>query len=77
MTGRERSGPSADDPGQRSRSDPVPQPHAPEDVVADLHALLAAADVPGPYVLAGHSLGGVYAPGCTPPPTPTRWPGWC
>ena len=54
-------GPSADDPGQRSRSDPVPQPHAPEDVVADLHALLAAADVPGPYVLAGHSLGGAYA----------------
>lgn len=28
---------------------------------ADLHALLAAADVPGPYVLAGHSTGGPYA----------------
>ena len=28
--------------------------------MADLHALLAAADVPGPYVLAGHSLGGAY-----------------
>ena len=49
-----------DDPAQRSRSDPVPQPRAPEDAVADLHALLAAADVPGPYVLAGHSLGGAY-----------------
>jgi len=29
-------------------------------VVADLHALLAVARVPGPYVLAGHSLGGLY-----------------
>ena len=53
-------GADIDDPAQRSRSDPVPQPRAPEDVVADLHALLAAADVPGPYVLAGHSLGGAY-----------------
>jgi pimeloyl-ACP methyl ester carboxylesterase len=26
-----------------------------------LHALLAAAHVPGPYVLAGHSLGGLFA----------------
>ena len=54
-------GPYSDDPAQYSRSDPVPQPHAPDDVVADLHALLAVADVPGPYVLAGHSLGGAYA----------------
>ena len=54
-------GPYSDDPAQYSRSDPVPQPHAPDDVVADLHALLAVADVPGPYVLAGHSLGGTYA----------------
>jgi pimeloyl-ACP methyl ester carboxylesterase len=28
---------------------------------ADLHGLLAAADVPAPYVLAGHSVGGTYA----------------
>jgi len=28
-------------------------------MVADLHALLQAAGVPGPYVLAGHSLGGL------------------
>jgi len=54
-------GPYTGDPAQPSRSDAVPQPHAPDDVVADLHALLAAADVPGPYVLAGHSLGGAYA----------------
>jgi pimeloyl-ACP methyl ester carboxylesterase len=28
---------------------------------ADVRGLLAAADVPGPYVLAGHSVGGTYA----------------
>ena len=28
---------------------------------SDLHGLLAAAHVPGPYVLAGHSVGGIYA----------------
>ena len=28
-------------------------------MVADLHALLSAADVPGPYILAGHSFGGL------------------
>jgi pimeloyl-ACP methyl ester carboxylesterase len=49
------------DPALRSRSDPVAQPRAPADVAADLHALLQAAAVPGPYVLAGHSLGGAYA----------------
>ncbi len=41
-----------------SRSDPVPQPRMMSDMVADLHALLQAASVPGPYVLVGHSLGG-------------------
>src|SRR5262249_893769 len=51
----------SDDPAERSRSDPVPQPRAAEDTVADLHALLQAAHVPGPYVLAAHSLGGLYA----------------
>ena len=43
-----------------SRSDPVAQPRTAPDVVADLHALLRAAGVPGPYVLAGHSLGGFF-----------------
>ena len=43
-----------------SRSDPVPQPRTARDVVADLHALLRAAETPGPYVLAGHSAGGLF-----------------
>lgn len=30
-------------------------------LASDLHALLRAAHVPGPYVLAGHSVGGTYA----------------
>lgn len=30
-------------------------------LASDLHGLLAAAHVPGPYVLAGHSVGGIYA----------------
>lgn len=41
------------------RSDPVPMPCPVEDAVHDLHALLQAADIPGPYVLVGHSLGGL------------------
>jgi pimeloyl-ACP methyl ester carboxylesterase len=40
-----------------SRSDPVPQPTTAEDAVSDLHALLSAAGVAGPYVLVGHSYG--------------------
>lgn len=52
---------ASDDPAERSRSDPVQQPRAAEDTVADLHALLQSAHVPGPYVLAAHSLGGLYA----------------
>ncbi|CAA9573305.1 MAG: hypothetical protein AVDCRST_MAG86-1900 [uncultured Truepera sp.] len=43
-----------------SRSDPIPQPRTAESVVADLHALLRVAGVPGPYVLVGHSLGGMF-----------------
>jgi pimeloyl-ACP methyl ester carboxylesterase len=45
---------------RQSRSDPVPMPRTAVDVVADLHALLRAAGVPGPYVFAGHSLGGLF-----------------
>jgi pimeloyl-ACP methyl ester carboxylesterase len=43
-----------------SRSDPAAMPRSASDVVADLRALLRAAGVPGPYVLVGHSLGGLF-----------------
>ena len=39
-------------------SDPAPTPRTGREVAADLHALLQAAGVPGPYVLVGHSIGG-------------------
>jgi pimeloyl-ACP methyl ester carboxylesterase len=42
-------------------SDPTPKPPILSDTVNDLHAALKAAGVPGPYVLVGHSLGGVEA----------------
>ena len=42
-----------------SRSTSVPQPTTPKNGVADLHALLTAAKIPGPYVLVGHSFGGL------------------
>lgn len=44
-----------------SRSSPVEQPTTVQGDAADLEALLAATDVPGPYVLVGHSLGGFIA----------------
>jgi pimeloyl-ACP methyl ester carboxylesterase len=45
--------------GSPSRSDPVLQPTTPQDAVRDLHALLRASKAPGPYVLVGHSYGGL------------------
>ncbi|HET7094723.1 MAG TPA: alpha/beta hydrolase, partial [Thermomicrobiales bacterium] len=44
-----------------SRSDPIAQPRTVPEMAAELHALLQAAGVPGPYILAGHSLGGFMA----------------
>ncbi|GAA2231728.1 alpha/beta hydrolase [Herbiconiux moechotypicola] len=44
-----------------SRSDPIEQPTTAAPAAADLQALLEAADVPGPYVLAAHSYGGMIA----------------
>jgi pimeloyl-ACP methyl ester carboxylesterase len=49
----------AETPGP-GRSGTAPMPRDPAAVVAELHDLLAAADVPGPYVLVGHSLGGTF-----------------
>ena len=44
-----------------SRSDPITQPRTAPEAVAELHALLQAAEIPGPYVLAAHSMGGLFA----------------
>jgi pimeloyl-ACP methyl ester carboxylesterase len=41
------------------RSTPVAQPRTAADLVAELHSVLAAARVPAPYVLVGHSFGGL------------------
>ena len=42
-------------------SEPGPRPQILSDVVNDLHAALDAGHIPGPYVLVGHSLGGIEA----------------
>ncbi len=39
-------------------SDAGPQPRSAGQIVDELHALLSAAAIPGPYVLVGHSMGG-------------------
>jgi pimeloyl-ACP methyl ester carboxylesterase len=46
-------------PTHFSRSSPVAMPRTAADAVADLHMTLEAAQVPGPYVLVGHSTGGL------------------
>ena len=48
-----------DRPG-RGWSDPTDSPQDATQVATDLHTLLQLAHVPGPYVLAGHSFGGLY-----------------
>jgi len=53
----DRPGTPIDD--KPSRSDPAPQPTTAGNAVADLHALLSAAGEAGPYVLVGHSYGGL------------------
>jgi pimeloyl-ACP methyl ester carboxylesterase len=52
---------TARDANHLSRSTQVPLPRIARDVVSDLHALLQTAHVPGPYVFAAHSLGGIFA----------------
>jgi pimeloyl-ACP methyl ester carboxylesterase len=42
-------------------SDPTPRPQIISEVVDDLHKALMAGSIPGPYVLVGHSLGGLEA----------------
>lgn len=40
-------------------SDEGPYPRSPERIVTELHDVLAAANIPQPYILVGHSLGGL------------------
>jgi pimeloyl-ACP methyl ester carboxylesterase len=42
-------------------SERSPNPPTARHAVEDLHSLLSRADIEGPYVLVGHSLGGLYA----------------
>lgn len=42
-------------------SEASPHPRTAEVVVEELHTLLTEADIAGPHVLVGHSLGGLYA----------------
>jgi pimeloyl-ACP methyl ester carboxylesterase len=48
-----------DRPG-RGWSEPVDYAQDATDIANDLHTLLQRGNVPGPYVLAGHSFGGLY-----------------
>jgi pimeloyl-ACP methyl ester carboxylesterase len=41
-------------------SDPDPEPRTMDRTVEDLHRLLEVAEIPAPYILIGHSLGGLY-----------------
>jgi pimeloyl-ACP methyl ester carboxylesterase len=41
-------------------SEPSPEPRTAENIVEELHTLLTKADLAGPYVLVGHSIGGLY-----------------
>ena len=47
--------------GDPSRSDPVPMPITTRDSADELVALIDAADMPGPFVIAAHSYAGLYA----------------
>src|SRR5262249_57193760 len=49
------------EPAGRGWSDSAPSPQDGAAIATDLHTLLERANIPGPYVLAGHSLGGLYA----------------
>lgn len=44
----------------RGWSEPADSPQDAAQIATDLHTLLQRGDVPGPYVVAGHSFGGLY-----------------
>jgi pimeloyl-ACP methyl ester carboxylesterase len=45
----------------RGWSEPAQTPQDAQQIATDLHTLLHRGDIPEPYVLAGHSFGGLYA----------------
>jgi hypothetical protein len=51
-------------------------PRASAEVIEELRALLPAAEVPAPYLLVGHSLGGLYAI-TTRSSIQAMFPAWC
>jgi len=55
----ERTTTCAYDRANNGRSDTVATPRTAKDTVEDLHALLLAVEVTGPYLLVGHSAGGM------------------
>lgn len=42
------------------RSEPSPEPRDSDQIIQELHSLLENAGIGGPYILVGHSLGGMY-----------------
>jgi pimeloyl-ACP methyl ester carboxylesterase len=50
---------TAQPPNEFSRSSPLRTPRTAANAVSDLHTLLEVANVPGPYVLVSHSMGGL------------------
>lgn len=50
---------SYDRAGLGASDAPPTEPHTMEEQVLDLHSLLTVAKVPGPYILVGHSVGGL------------------
>jgi pimeloyl-ACP methyl ester carboxylesterase len=60
VCGYDRPGTTLND-GTQTKSTPVQQPTTAQQGVADLHAVLIKSKGPGPYVLVGHSWGGLIA----------------
>lgn len=49
------------DRANRGESDPAAKPRTAAQMIDDLEAMLAKADLPGPYIAVGHSYGGLLA----------------
>jgi pimeloyl-ACP methyl ester carboxylesterase len=45
--------------GEGGSDPPISVPRTSQDIVDDLHTLLTNAPIPGPYILVGHSIGGL------------------